>query len=75
MQIDRLDQNPILSLWHLERYPYAGQNLAMSQSYDAPMDSPDDIASMVDGWFEEYENGTYYGGMENIRNFSDIGYG
>lgn len=34
---------------------------------------PDQIASHVNGWFKEHENGKFYGWMDNINNFSTIG--
>lgn len=64
---------PPFPLWHLEEFPYAGQNLAVSMRGEDTPPSPEEIAQLAMGWYKEQENGTFYGGMEMIKNFNGTG--
>lgn len=68
-----LDLIAIFSLWYLERYPYAGQNLAMNSYSLQALKDVDDFTAHVDGWFEEHERGAAHGWMDNIKIFKTMG--
>lgn len=71
----RLIFEMISTLCDVDQFKYAGQNLAMSMNSEEAEKSPDNIASMAAGWFDEQKNGGTYGWMEMIDKFTTVGDG
>lgn len=65
----------ILTFSDVDQFKYAGQNLAMSMTSEEAEKSPDDVANLAAGWFDEQKNGGAYGWMNMINKFTTVGEG
>lgn len=57
----------------VDQFQYAGQNLAVSYTTGEAEKSPNQVAQLAASWFDEQKNGGYYGWMNMINKFTDVG--